>query len=353
MEEAVADLKSPHDLFPQTDAERALEIFAELAVLAALTADDARELFQDVAIELGAETSPLAPGFSARVDGFSQALAMNSMEWRQHLVHLAQAVPAPRRRVWLADNCMNSRFLESELLTGDAVMRRLDAVLDLADVPFCALDVQASMGTLAEDLASAKVTTSMRAGATAATAVLGFVGGWFGHVTAGAQAERGADYVFKRFGNVDPLAEQAARLVVVARAASASGDEQAPDEVAQIWRYLYGEAVSVNREHARLRQLPSGPGDLTRRSRIIEAAEQDARQLLRDPDEVVAAEPLPDTVGMSQLSASHLLETINVKVDTYDDTGAKRWQVNTEAWRVTKQVPSGRSVVLHVRKFSE
>ncbi len=89
----------------------------------------------------------------------------------------SRIVPSARVPVWLADSCIGSSFLNENCSPAGRLLRRLDAVMDIAGVPFCASDVKGTAASVAYDLVQAQVPDAVRVGSKAL--VLG------AHVTGG------------------------------------------------------------------------------------------------------------------------------------------------------------------------
>ncbi len=223
----MVDIAQPQDVIKPTPAETLVAILAELAVayvdrhareheIVVSAVDHCRELLADNA-SLG--------GIDLKLDDFLGALTGREGSladgWRQDFRHACEALPPGRLRLWLADNCLASSLLEESALTGGIFMRRLDALLDVAEVPFCAADVQALFAELATDLAEAKVTWAHAGAVGAASLAAGAIGGFFMIPGTGFATRTGTSYFLDRLSRVDDVAEGCARLLTGAYAALA------------------------------------------------------------------------------------------------------------------------------------
>jgi hypothetical protein len=143
------------DVLALTPAERLLGGMVEMAVLAAAPGGADR---------LGAPpvrkaARKLAPeGQEELVGAFVESLRAGTRKddrWRQDLVAGMEAVAESRLRTILADLCVESGLVRDIRSATGPVVRRLDAICDLAHVPFAVADVRAAYGALAADLAGA------------------------------------------------------------------------------------------------------------------------------------------------------------------------------------------------------
>lgn len=153
------------DIIGLTSHERLFGGMVEMAVLAA--APGGIERLASDKLRRAART--LAPtGEEAVVDAFVGSLCAGSRKddhWRQELAARMDAMAEARLRAILADLCVESGLVHDIRGRSGPVIRRLDAILDLAQVSFSAADVRAVFASLAADLTAAPP-ANLRAGQT-------------------------------------------------------------------------------------------------------------------------------------------------------------------------------------------
>lgn len=346
------EIPHPAQLLGASATERLLAGLGELAVLSVV--DPKGE--EEISPEMRAHVSQLAADARARIDVARFATSASGPQgddyWRQSFLGTVREIPAWRSWMWQADNCIESDVVEVEVLVGGPGMRRLDAVLDLLAAPFCAADVQASYASSAEAIAANKVTSLQRTSYTAASAIVGAVGGFHGFAAAGSLADRGSEFMLGRAGRVDQVSQDLARLVIAALAAS---EDPKAGDVVSIWRFLAEAAVEREHEISRIRTRAARgtPGDAStaaRDARIFLGAEALVRSLL-DDDKLSP----PQVEGLSLLAAKHLYESSGWTTSDHDNSGQGRWRVNTENWVVvTAEVDeAARRVHFVVVKYGE
>lgn len=162
------------DVLALTPAERLLGGMVEMAVLAA--APGGAERLGAAPVRKAARK--LAPeGQEELVEAFVESLRAGSRKddrWRQELAAGMEGVAESRLRTILADLCVESGLVRDIRSATGPVVRRLDAICDLAQVPFAVADVRAAYAALAADLAAASGDTAFAAGE---AAFAGYVGG--------------------------------------------------------------------------------------------------------------------------------------------------------------------------------
>jgi hypothetical protein len=154
---------------------------------------------------------------------------------------------------------------------GGTVVRRFDAMLDIACVPFSFGEVQdLYLGTSAE-LAAAKPAWLLRHVPTLAGAAGGFAGGWFGIPTAGVYAAKGSGWLLDQFSKADDNVRAIARLVVDAAAIAVDATPDNLSIVDRIVDYLSG---LQRKEQIQAVLHPSGgnAAEHEQQARILKAA---------------------------------------------------------------------------------
>lgn len=145
--------------------------------------------------------------------------------WRDLLRSFAESLPPHRIAIWLADLSLDCKLV-SDLVSGPGA-RRMNAILDLFDVPFCASDVQDYYSTVATNLASAKVNRVQTAAGVSAAGVGGFTGGFLFMPFIGTATQRGVDFFFDEISKTDDCSLAVSSLLSCAVAADCYPKEQA------------------------------------------------------------------------------------------------------------------------------
>lgn len=152
------------------------------------------------------------------------------------LVHLLEAVPNQWVPAVVALMTVdNPFFTPAEMMTG-VVNRRINAILEMLDAPYCAHDVQGFFSEIVELVTDAakNPTKATAAGLTRLTAAFGggFAGGWFGFPLAGQIATNAVDWLFEEGGDLPQSVLEASKMALCYEAlpreqASETGSEAA------------------------------------------------------------------------------------------------------------------------------
>lgn len=330
---------APHEVLEPTPEGQVLALAAEIAVLCAEPEFWQHEVLRE-ALKCGNEFLGQQVGLAFDLDGFVSALTHPGRggEWRGALAELVSLVSPQECFVRLADNAIYSDLLEEDLLYGGVFQRRLDAVLDLAEAPFCVADVQRTFHALLQNLADAKVTWAHTGFVLAGNFAAGFAGAAFGVPGANFASGKGTDLFLNRVASMDELVESSARLLVAANAAISAG---APGSrlLEEVQEHLIEQLVTEYRtvDKARQRRASGLNVDVSapqRRARILQAATEDVTRLSETSG---GARTVPDVRGMSASCASWLLDHRGARYEFKDGSPQKRGVWNLDAWRVISQ----------------
>lgn len=307
---------------------------AELAVVATLEGAFEETVTQSAVEHLRERASEAGSDRAVRIDRFVESLqdrgGPSRRAWAQELEQAFSFIDSERLNVWLADNCILSALMQEDVLTSGPPLRRLDAVLDIADAPFCARDVQEAFAEFATSLAEAKLTWVHAAGATGLSAAAGFTGGFFFMPFIGTLGTKASEYLLGQSSRVDETSEQAARLLVAATAAS-SGVDSGPDLTLSIWQSVYDATVEagnrLSRQRSRSANTYTGVGaSADQRVRVVSTAQSYLRDMLMDRWSVSTEVATPNVVGLPLSLAEELLASLGIRT-----------------WR---DVPDGRSIMV-------
>ena len=174
--------RTVEDLFVATPQEQTLVALVTLALIyAAHPRDDTPG--QEYIAQLDADS--VTTGGLAE---FAELLARHphNRDWQDQLVEQLTRVTPARARIILTLVILPDDDTETAPLAGP-VVRRMDAILDLIDLPASAADVEATFAAFAQEIAEAKVSAAAEVGITAGSLVSSGVAGFFGHPFAGAR----------------------------------------------------------------------------------------------------------------------------------------------------------------------
>ena len=256
----------------------------------------------------------------------------------------------------MADLCIDSSYIADDALVTGVGSRRLNGILDLLSLPFCAADVQDYFSTVAENLASMKLNNVHQTAAMTASITGGAVGGFLLIPGLGTATVKGAERFLGDVTQVDKCSWSCAHLLACAMAASRYADGS--KDVWALADALEGLAVKAAQEFAFGRSHSANiyTGDTAhadRHRKIVTAAFSVAQELVA-PETVT----MPDVVGMPFSAAHDLLVAVGVEV--CGTASNDRSIMNKNNWVVSKQrsLPGvesarGKTVTLEVRKFSD
>ena len=236
--------------------ERLFGGMVELAVLAA-TAEGRERLGSPGLKRAAARLTP--SGQEAAVAEYLESLGTGLRKddhWRQALAVFA-------------DLCVESGLVRDIRGQAGPVLRRLDAILDLAQVPFAVADVQASYAALVAELLAAAAGTHAAAGD---AAYAGFLGGRFGR-PAGALAAVADDLT--DLADLSDLTGDARACARLLNAVLAAGDCELPNtgDLLSVRIELRNAAAAATDEWVRCSGLPDAPAAdvaaLERRSNML------------------------------------------------------------------------------------
>ena len=270
--------------------------------------------------------------------------------WRTRLLNQFGQVTPSRLRVWLADQCVRGTVVSAEEVVGP-YLRRLDAVLDLAAMPFSVLDAQDEYLGRAADIAAAKVTGLQTGGVIAGRLVGGYAAGYTMHPGAIGLVNKGADYVLDKLGKVDDDARVLSGLLVGAYAASLEADGLSDVLIlrAQLITDIKERCVALATARISARRIP--PKGLNQRIDMMQAAAGSIDVILgemieRDGGDAYTSatghpftqmRDVPDVVGMSALAAQWMFEYHNIKISFNDAQGCHKTLYQKENWHVVSQ----------------
>ena len=355
------DIPTPHEALEIDDDENIIAWMGELATLHA-TKDGRDSDLAQKALTFSHDQ------FHGRLDTFIASLRHvdpTDMGWRNEFRRECSRLPQARLDMFLADNCIQSDLIEEEALAGGIFMRRLDALLDLADSPFSAADIQGYYGQLVSELAEAKLNWVHSTGASAIGGAAGFAGGWFFMPGLGMKAgEIGSQLFLEAASGSDDTVEGAARIVLWAVAALESSKPDV-DSAMRLHSTLESLALKasdrLSRQRTRSSNVYTGEGaHLDRAARVLGAAAQFLRQMIEEAKPGALSQvTMPNVVGHMLSSAHELL--IGMGFDVTIKDAQDRMIMNKANWRVVRQTPSPGfpkgsvtgSVTLHVAKYGE
>jgi len=156
---------------------------------------------------------------------------------------------------------------------------------------------------------------------------------------ASAVGQKAGEYLLSRLGSVDQDAEACARLLVVARAATAGG--QYPQGLLSQVQGHFVDAVAQQYRKAhmawkRRQGSQMGTASIDRRIRMYRAAALDARNLRPEAD-LCELQRVPDVLGMSAMEASWILDQVGARHEFKDLCGQRRQVSDLKGWEVLKQ----------------
>lgn len=351
------DLPTPHEVLCVRPEETVATFAAELAVAACLDGyweDEISTKVLDVGGAFVAECSDLSFDLDLYVASL-RAHPSGDHRWIDQLGLAFAGIPRARLAVWLTDNCVFSDLVEDECLIGGSTHRRLNAILDVADLGFCASEAQNAFVSFNEGVSAAKLTWMHQAGGMGIAGAAGFAGGWLFMPFLGGLGQKAADYFLNEASKSDELSEQAARLLLAAMASAE--DEQDSSVATAIWSSLYDHNVQAAARLAERRKSTSnvytGSGAAAdQRVREISSAMEFLNGLLKDVWDLTPAEDVPQVRNLTLPAAEALLGALGYRSQRMAVDGG--WIMNPQNWIVERQQPdTGRpksAVTLHVRK---
>jgi hypothetical protein len=241
---AAVQIPSPWEVLDLSPAEKLVGGLAELAMLAAAPGGVERlaePRVQRAAVRLAPEGSAVAV---ADYLTSLRAQARTDDRWRCDLAAAMDDVSEARLRAVLADLCVESGLVRDVRGRSGSVLRRLDALLDLAHVPFAAADVQAGYDELAAELLDARTSSADGPGARYRATGLG----WFGRTSTLGR--------LRPAGPVDADAAACARLLNTVLAALDCAQPSLPDASAVADALAVPAAAAAERVRLQDRRLP-------------------------------------------------------------------------------------------------
>jgi len=333
------DIPSVYEVLDFTSSEKCLSILADISIGMAIVddprtpeLDETRDEFIEEVVALG-----LREQF-ARTYWSSLAAPSDGPSWRDLLVKVARDVSASRRGIVMADLCLDTMTADIEDLATGIGARRLNAVLDLLDVPFCSSDVQSFHFSMTENLASLKSNWVHEAGAFGASMAGGFASGFFVIPSIVTATQKGVGYLMEHVQKADPFDVAVAHLLSCAVAADES--RQGEQDFIVISNAIRDLALQASRDFGQHRERSANlyMGDAAqydRHRRVLNGAVRVLEQL--NPSDVTSV-LLEDVTGMPLSAARSLLEAegFRVVVESGD-----RFVMNEHNWVVTKEIGTG------------
>ncbi|WP_276656782.1 PASTA domain-containing protein [Thauera aminoaromatica] len=280
----------------------------------------------------------------------------DDVRWRDLLLEVGSDIRESRRAIVMADLCLEANTVDYEDLTNGPAARRLNAILDILDVPFASQDVQGFHLSMTENLATLKSNWVHEAGAFGASVAGGFASGFFLVPSINTATQKGVEFAMGHVQKADPFDVAVADLLACAVAADASsgGDE---DFFAIVSR-MRDLALDSSKEFGRHREISANvytgsSAEADRHRRVLNGALQVLEEVHPSGDRMVVLE---DVAGMPLSAARSLLEAEGFQVVVQS---GDRVVFNEHNWIVQKQVGAGKpgelvtpgtEVILTVRK---
>lgn len=277
--------------------------------------------------------------------------------WTDMLHDVASGVPEHRRALVMADLCLESNSLDHNEMVSGTGCRRLNAVLDLLDMPFAGADVQDYYAALAMNLASMKTNYLHNAAVGTAAVAGGFASGFFFIPSINTATQKGIEFFADEITKTDECSLATAHLMACAAAACEYPEGEA--DARRVRDTLQDLAGRANEAFSRARQrsanVYTGDGAYAdRQRRVLNAALAVINEMLGDADESV---PVPDLTRMTLSAAEDLLSGMGLEALPVDPLN--RWIMNKTNWYVSKQSPEagshrsiGSPVTLTVDKYA-
>jgi hypothetical protein len=355
------DLPAPQEVFPTGFHETVAASMAELAVAAVNPSAFDTGIVAKTAKWLSTDAKSEASAISVDTVLFVNSLRTNDPSdraWASQLRRAFDAVEPMTLAMLLADNCIVTDLVEESTLISGPTLRRLDAVLDIGGVDFCASDIQSTFVGLEEGLAEAKLTWVHQAGAMGLATSAGFTGGLFMMPFIGTMGGKAAEFFLIQGSTIDETSEQAARLLIAALAStSPDGVHSGPAEL--LWGCLYDyemEAASRlahHRSHSANTYTGSG-ASADQRARMAVSATTYLTGFLKDTFDVRPTVPLPSVEGLPVPIAESILESVGCSHTRQTSDGRSVMMAGN--WYVERQKPAQgttpSSVTLEVAKYS-
>ncbi len=277
------------------------------------------------------------------------ALGPTDRTWQDQLSRLAQDVP--RSEVDAAGACLavhNPALAWSALCSGP-VQRRIDAALDVLEVPFSANDAQATASEQAAALAEVEL-PALWGGA---SLVAAFVGGVHGVPGAGGLSQRGMLWWLGRQEADEALLERLAAALLQCRA-FAGGEPESWSAIQELnARWLQ----ELEREQRTLGGLKAntghGPTAAVQKGVQVRQSAACALQEMFSDAERGLTHQMPDVIGHCLSDAKRLLALNDIKVTDRDAApGSSRWIASADNWRVSEQHPAAGVPKVHGARLS-
>ncbi len=291
------------------------------------------------------------------VAAFGQSLTAGDARWRQ-LLYDWTVTMHPARRVLLAlELSTGNPILGEAALAGGVAQRRLDAVLDILDVPFSCTDAQGVFGQVANDLAWTATPTGGKAAVYGAGGVTSLVSGYLG--VGGKPGswvnQHGMDYFVDR-SRKRPATDMLARLALACDLAIIDQPGGRKEVRTLVLRLIN----MANRLSAEIGRDPENRSESMGRLRPIRGAIEMLTTTLGESIASVGNIAVPDLSGQRLSDAVETLEALGLNV-LYEDQGkadgTRRTVMTKRNWRVVNQqvfpaassndVPTVRLIVLN------
>lgn len=233
----------PQVLLGQPPDERVLEVFADVSVLFALERTDAPAILHEALPRILHHLRAVDDARAVLL-AFVGSLTQPGSRWVPRFEPWLDRTSRRRAWLWFGDSCISQGLVPVQELGAGPAMRRLDAVLDVADAPFCAADVQTLAAAVADSLAEAKVNEVVRAGTRLGAGVLASAAVQYGDPgIVGAALKHGRAWALDRLTAVDDAVLGLSRLVTAAWIGKRTQDD-AP-ELRQVQDYVVDQLAQA------------------------------------------------------------------------------------------------------------
>lgn len=355
----MVDIPSIHNVISTSQREGLLSMTADVSIVWAIVDDpdpqavgELRDAFVGAWKEMSGETQ--------KAEDFWESVSRREPKdrrWHDLLLEVSEPVDQHRQAVILADLCVDSAYADdSELVSGPGA-RRLNAVLDLLEMPFAASDVQDFYAAMGSGLAEMKTNYVHDAATYGAAFAGGFAGGWFGMPFIRSGTLKGVSFFADEITKTDDCSLGTAALLTCALAATEFPGGDADVELVRTEIRRLAEAANHSFARHRAQSMNVYTGDAAqadRHRRILNAA-------LGIVNEIAGSEPsrqaVPNLFGMTLSAARDLLNNMGITVTEEDALNQNRWVMNATNWRVVGQEPAAGqiadSIRLYVKKYDE
>lgn len=331
------NIPSIYEVLDFEPRERGLSVLADVTVGMVLAdpakqqeLEDLREAFREELFSLGAHES--------LIDVYWDSLMSqraDDVRWRDLLLQVGSEISESRRAIVMADLCLDANTVDIEDLTNGLAARRLNAVLDILDVPFASQDVQSFHVSMTENLATLKSNWVHEAGAIGATVAGGFASGWFLVPSINSATQKGVEYAMGHVQKADPFDAAVADLLACAVAADASPGGE--DDFFAIANHMRDLALLSTKEFSKHREISANvytgnSAEADRHRRVLNGALQVLEEVHPCGDRLVVLE---DVTGMPLSAARSLLEAEGFEVVVQS---GDRIVFNEHNWIVQEQL---------------